>query len=177
VGTWHFVVHLAFILVGSLPFFWCAPGILGATWNIGGHSAIFLVGTWRLVTSWHLVGHPAFFFLGTLSFGGHSLCLMVGIQCYFGGHPAFLLVGMGRFCGHLASCWESSIYFAEHMPFLWPPGILVGSRCLFAGHVAFWWEPSVSSGGHPAFNLVCTLRSGGHLASLWATSISLLGMS
>jgi len=41
VGTWHFGVHLAFILVGSLRFFWWALGILGATSNIGGTQRFF----------------------------------------------------------------------------------------------------------------------------------------
>jgi len=70
VGTQHIGGHATFswpprIFMGTQCFFSWAPGSLGATWNVGGHSAIVLVGTWRLVTTWHLVGHPAFLLLGT----------------------------------------------------------------------------------------------------------------
>jgi len=137
--------------VGCRRFSWWPPGILGATWNIGGHPVIFLVGTWRFGDKLH--------FLGTQ----HLFCcargLLVGTQCLFWWAPG-ISVGTQHFV-----CWACRIVVAnchlQRQPAFnlvatwhllwWVAGVAFGGHLAFWGHLEYWWAPCDIFGGYMAF--------------------------
>jgi len=135
VGTWRFVGHLAFRLLGTHSLFLWACGVLVAKWFFGGHPGFLLVGTWHLfwlagdilVGSWHLFWWPPGIFVGTQHFFRWACGIYLATQ-HLHGHPVFLLVGMWHFGGHLASWWAPSICFPEHMAFWCPSGLFVRTQ-------------------------------------------------
>ena len=100
------------------------------------------------------------------------------------GHPAFLLVGIWHFV-----CWAPISYSCRHVVFWWPHDILVCTQVFFRWAAGISFPDHVSSSAHVAFLLVatCHLRQAtslylvytwlfrGHLASMWAHSVSFGG--
>ena len=78
---------------------------------------IFLLGTWRfgdkLASCWapslDFAGHVVFWWVPSVSFGGHMALIMVGTQVF--------------------DWWAPGISFGVHGAILWPPDIVVGTRC------------------------------------------------
>ena len=138
VGTWRFVGHFAFCLLGTHRLFLWACGVLLATWCFGGQPGFLLVGTlllfWLaggiLVGSWHFFWLSPGIFVGTQHFFRCACGIHLATQ-HLHGRPVFILVGMWHFCGQLASSCAPSISFGEHVMFWWPPGISL------RGHLAY----------------------------------------
>jgi len=69
----------------------------------------------KLASCWacsiYFAGHLVFWWVPSVSFGGHVALIMVGTQVF--------------------DWWAPGISFGVYGAFLWPSGILVGTRCYF----------------------------------------------
>ena len=119
VGTWRFVGHFAFCLLGTHRLFLWACGDLVSTWCFSGHPGFLLVDMWHLVwlarvilvgswhffwwtpgilgATWNIGVHPVIFLWvhGVLVTNWHLVHLV--------GQRAFIFVAMCHFVGHLQS--------------------------------------------------------------------------